>query len=157
MLADAWHDADSRTESQRQAESEWTFWIGSSCELPTDLTNAISEQLAMSKSFAPSDLLSDFEHVRYLEAKVLSELDASIEVPTGFLEFINYRFDWAAATLPDYIRRGLPIDMIDSCGESVGKALIAFEQRVHEETDQLFDDEAFDDWRELGILRERDQ
>ena len=158
MLVDGWRDAGFRLESYRQAKSEWTLWIESSCELPTNLALLISDQLAdWPFAPAPSDVLFDFEQVRNFEARALSKGDTSIVVPAELAEFIIYRFDWAMKALPEYDRKRLSIDVIDNCAESVAKALVAFEKQVQEDTDQFFDDEVFDEWRELGILRKRNQ
>ncbi len=152
VFVDDWREADKRRADFEQAKNEWAFWIGSSCDLPSDLTIALSEELASWSPFAPSDLLSDFANVAELEARVMSDLQATNQVPTELSGFIQYRLRQAVSTLPHL---SPSVDMIEGCAKDVHEAMVAFKRRVQEETDEFFDDERFDEWREVGLLERR--
>lgn len=127
-------DRRQRAEDYRQTEGEWAYWI-ESCNLPSDLAVALSEELASWSPFAPSDLMSDFGVVAALEAQVMSELRPAIEVPTEFSGFIRYRLRQADSTLPRDLSPGP--DVIDRCAKDAHEAMVAFERRVDAEVGRL--------------------
>lgn len=148
----------------KQAESEWAYWIGSSCDLPADLTEPVVRALASSSRFAPSDLLSDLEYVTSLEAQVMSELGLTTRVPTELSGFIRYRLQQAVSTLPMHeehvvwrrLRSSPGSDVIDGCARHLHEAMVAFQRQIQEETDdwieRLCDDGRSDSLRERGLL-----
>lgn len=140
------YEAKREREYLLQVKKEWTAWVESSCDLASDLTVALTKQLASWHSDAPSDLLLDFEVIREIEAQVMSQVDASVVVPTKFSCFVRYRFRQAAATLPDRLHADDLIHSIDSCADDVHRAMVAFKQEVDEETSEIFADESFDHW-----------
>ena len=153
-LIDDWRDARGRLEDFRHAEAEWMYWIESSCDFSSGMAELLAEQLASWSSFAPSELLSDFAHVRSLQAQVVSELRPAIKVPTELSGFILYRLRQAASTLPKH--RSPSSYAIDSCAQDLHEAMVAFKRQVQEETDEwvyeLCEDEGLDSWRDAGLL-----
>ena len=139
-IVDARHDSRRKLANFRQGNSEWVVWIGSSCKLPTDLTVALSAELATWSPSHVSELLSDFVSVRAREAAAWSQLQPSVRVPTELADYIRYRLRQATTTLPTNVTPNA--DVIDQCAKSIHDAMIEFGRDVKQQATELLSEEA---------------
>ena len=142
-----WRDDSERLASQRETQGEWESLIGSSCDLPAELTDALSKELAVWNPWdSPVYLLSDFERIMEFEALVRPSFALDVDVPTDPPGLVRYRFGVAARALA--LANGSGLDdhspVIDGCAGEVHKALTELEEEIEARVREVFGEEGVD-------------